>query len=260
MIRWIVGVAMVLAMVPTAHAEFRFIGKDSRPEKAANRVPLRGSVVSGCPVGLHWEGVPAKGTAVNRAAGTDMALSKALSGIVPRDWTVSFANPALGARKATFRHTGTWDVGVDSLLRSTGLCGKADGGAKRLVVSEVEAGQAVAGSAHVQAFSDPYDTELVAAADGAVGAATPGSALSGGYEVRAGDTVRETLRRWGDLAGWQVVWDASRDFTIEVSHRFDINADFPEAARVLLDSYWAQGKPVKASIYANRVLRVVDAN
>ncbi len=239
----------LLVMWSTAFAEFRFIGKDARPEKIANAQPVASG---GCPAGLRWSGTPMPFGAPQVTQATDMPMEVALRRLVPAGWSVVFDSPEIGKRPTTWRHTGPWQQAVDAVLRFGRACGTADAAAKRLTVSNPGSGGGYASAPPAMV------APLREVSGGDVSSPmTPG--VSGGYEVRAGDTVRETLRRWGAPAGWSVIWDASRDYTIEVSHRFDMESDFPAAAQALLDSYWRQGKPVKASMYSNKVLRVEDA-
>lgn len=244
-----------------SQAEFRFIGRDARPEHAANAQPVP---ASGCTPGLRWSGAALPDGPSQVTQATSMPMEVALRRMVPAGWSVVYADAAPKARPITWRHKGSWQSGVDAVLRHGMACGTADAASKRLTVADsrstapatVSTGTspygAGAGPARTAPMSDPYSDST-----GSAPAMTPG--VSGGFEVRAGDTVRETLRRWAATAGWHVVWDASRDYTVEVSHRFDMSADFPQAAQALLDSYWRQGKPVKASMYSNKVLRVEDA-
>lgn len=63
------------------------------------------------------------------------------------------------------------------------------------------------------------------------------------------------LQRWSALAGWQLVWEAERDFPIEV--RVVLNGSFSEALHEVMNSLSDSDYPLKAVMNAKtRVLRV----
>ncbi len=103
----------------------------------------------------------------------------------------------------------------------------------------------VAGAAMVAAIPDasagfryvPPDRPAVEEADPASGAAgpTPGGparAEPGGWRVRAGETLREALDRWGARAGVDVLFLTDRRYRLGEGRAFE--GGFGEAARTLL--------------------------
>ena len=63
------------------------------------------------------------------------------------------------------------------------------------------------------------------------------------------------LQRWSALAGWQLVWEAERDFPVEV--RVVLNGSFSEALHEVMNSLSDSDYPLKAVMNAKtRVLRV----
>ena len=252
----------LIVMCTSAAAEFRFVGKDNRPEVQANRAALptgHGGNTGGCRAGLVWLGTPVPRSGSRLTKGTGMPLEVALRRMIPAGWALNFDSVDLGKRPVTWSNTGAWQDGVEAALRNAAACARVDVAGKRFTVSEAGSGdesRMAMSTTPSTGFADPYEP-LPEPAPRTRGPITPG--VSGGYEARAGDTVRETLRRWAASAGWEVIWDSSRDYTVEISHRFEVESDFPSVSKLLLDSYWRQGKPVKASMYANKVLRVEDA-
>jgi hypothetical protein len=75
------------------------------------------------------------------------------------------------------------------------------------------------------------------------------------FTIAPGETLRTVLTRWADASGWQLVWDASHDFSLSAPASFP--GDFREAATRLLESLQSNGAPFGAELYsANRVIRV----
>ena len=63
------------------------------------------------------------------------------------------------------------------------------------------------------------------------------------------------LQRWSALAGWQLVWEAERDFPVEV--QVLLNGSFSEALLEVMNSLSDSDYPLKAVMNAKtRVLRV----
>jgi hypothetical protein len=75
------------------------------------------------------------------------------------------------------------------------------------------------------------------------------------YTMAPGETLRTVLTRWADASGWQVVWEASHDYSLSAPARFV--GDFREATTRLMESLQSNGAPFGAELYnANRVVRV----
>jgi hypothetical protein len=75
------------------------------------------------------------------------------------------------------------------------------------------------------------------------------------FTVNPGETLRGVLTRWADASGWQVVWEASNDYSLSAPASFP--SDFREATTRLMESLQSNGAPFGAELYnANRVVRV----
>jgi hypothetical protein len=75
------------------------------------------------------------------------------------------------------------------------------------------------------------------------------------YTMAPGETLRSVLTRWADASGWQVVWEASNDYSLSAPASFP--SDFREATTRLMESLQSNGAPFGAELYnANRVVRV----
>jgi len=80
------------------------------------------------------------------------------------------------------------------------------------------------------------------------------------YQLRGGDTVRQTLAMWCDHEGWQLVWQSEYDYPIEAAYQFPAGTTFKDAVRAVLKSYWNRAKPLTGRAYTNRVLIVGGRN
>jgi hypothetical protein len=89
-------------------------------------------------------------------------------------------------------------------------------------------------------------------------AVTPPAALQQ-WEVSPADaTLRNSLRKWTEKAGWQLLWEASSDVPIPVKATFE--GDFRAAVLALFDTLSASEVALNGLMYrGNKVLRVVEA-
>jgi hypothetical protein len=72
---------------------------------------------------------------------------------------------------------------------------------------------------------------------------------------RADITISRALRRWGERAGYQVVWASPKDFPILASATF--TGDFQDALRGVVESLAQSESPVMAVYYLNNVVQIV---
>lgn len=77
------------------------------------------------------------------------------------------------------------------------------------------------------------------------------------WDVRVSDgTIRGVLSRWANTAGWQLVWDAPVDFSIDA--QATLRGSFEDALQALVASLGRTSTPIQAILYrGNHVLRVV---
>ncbi|MCW7760540.1 toxin co-regulated pilus biosynthesis Q family protein [Photorhabdus luminescens] len=94
----------------------------------------------------------------------------------------------------------------------------------------------------VAVYATPMLTPVPAAA---VWAATPGQ------------TLRDVTQEWASRSGYQVVWDASYDFPIRASLRF--NGTFIHAVSELFEAYTMANRPFVVDIYQEQRLVHVQA-
>jgi hypothetical protein len=76
------------------------------------------------------------------------------------------------------------------------------------------------------------------------------------WDVRVSDVaVSRTLRRWGEQAGYQVVWSSPKDFPVAATA--SITGDFHEALKTIIESLAQTDSPVMAVYYLNNVVQIV---
>ena len=76
------------------------------------------------------------------------------------------------------------------------------------------------------------------------------------WEIRLSDvTISRALKRWGEQAGYQVVWSAPKDFPVAATASFA--TDFQTAVRSVVESLAQTDSPVMAVYYMNNVLQIV---
>ena len=79
---------------------------------------------------------------------------------------------------------------------------------------------------------------------------------AGIWQLRMEDkTLSNTLARWAQQDGWQLVWDAERDFPIE--SQVSLQGSFVEVIRLVMDSLADTDYPLQAILNPDtRVLRI----
>jgi outer membrane protein OmpA-like peptidoglycan-associated protein len=95
-------------------------------------------------------------------------------------------------------------------------------------------------------WSSPAPTRQVADADGPAPVA---------FDLRPSDIdIASALRRWARAAGYEVVWDL--EWTAPITGRARLEAtSFTAAVQEIVTGLHAQGYPVRAQAYADRVIR-----
>lgn len=76
------------------------------------------------------------------------------------------------------------------------------------------------------------------------------------WDVRVSDVaISRTLKRWGEQAGYQVVWSSPKDFPVAATA--SITGDFHEALKTIIESLAQTDSPVMAVYYLNNVVQIV---
>ncbi|MEW6343420.1 MAG: toxin co-regulated pilus biosynthesis Q family protein [Pseudomonadota bacterium] len=70
-------------------------------------------------------------------------------------------------------------------------------------------------------------------------------------------TVRAALTRWAQQAGWQLIWEAPVDFSVDAPAA--VTGTFDEALQSVVSALAGSNAPVQAILYrGNKVLRIVE--
>lgn len=78
------------------------------------------------------------------------------------------------------------------------------------------------------------------------------------WQIQLADhTLKGALTRWAHHAGWQLVWDAPVDFSIDATATVD--GTFGDALRAVIGSLSHSETPIQAILYhGNKVVRIVE--
>jgi type IV pili sensor histidine kinase/response regulator len=82
-----------------------------------------------------------------------------------------------------------------------------------------------------------------------------GAPMPTDFELRRSDTdIAGALRRWARTAGYDIVWDL--EWSAPITGRAHLEASsFTQAVQEVVGGLHAQGYPVRAEAYADRVIR-----
>lgn len=75
------------------------------------------------------------------------------------------------------------------------------------------------------------------------------------WTLDAGQTIGHELQKWGDKAGWKVVWNLQKDWTVPASTVFE--GDFQTAAAAVIQTLAANGALVHAQFYEGNATMVI---
>lgn len=128
--------------------------------------------------------------------------------------------------------------------RQGSVPGTETGSGAGTVQDGLEPGKVVLSSGH----------EVRVAPSGSDNVVTPQESAS--WSVRKSDgTVRRMLHRWASSSGWQLIWEAQRDFPIETD--FQIQGTFREAVGLVMESLAGSDFPLQASLNSHlRLIRI----
>lgn len=182
-----------------------------------------------------------------RGKGVDIALADVLPVIVPRDYRLDIGS--VNAQEAVSWIGGdTWDnVLATALTPVYGVEATINWDQKVVTLRNV-----------AQRTNGVQQTNVVNAAT--VRSIAP-QAVPMRWQVRFADvTLRQTLIRWAKDAGWQVSWDISNDFPVQMEGSF--SGTFEDAVTQFAASLSGSDFPIMACLYdgnqAVRILRFGD--
>jgi len=75
------------------------------------------------------------------------------------------------------------------------------------------------------------------------------------WEIYAGESMRDTLARWGSAMNWQIAWEAETDYMINAGATLD--GSFKDAVEQVIRAVNSSGNTIiRATFYRNNVVRV----
>lgn len=72
------------------------------------------------------------------------------------------------------------------------------------------------------------------------------------WKAESGDSLQALITKWGNRAGYKVVWDVPFDYPIDAS--FEIKGDFSHATTELFNAFISSDRPMKVDIYKQQKL------
>lgn len=173
--------------------------------------------------------------------GRDVTVRDALKQIAPAGWR-AFADKRLGARmdqRLDWRGDGRpWTASLRDVARSAGLTIRVDWPRHYL-------------------FLVPAVTPEVSLADLPAAKAVSTQPVVPTWSLQPGKTVQANLAIWAQRAGWQMAWDATVDYPVDLAASFQ--GDFVSAVKQLVTSYQEARVPLRVGIYnGNRVIRITS--
>jgi len=76
------------------------------------------------------------------------------------------------------------------------------------------------------------------------------------WTLKPGDTIGRSLQTWADKAGWKVIWNMPKDWSVPATTVF--HGDFQSAAEQVIQALAANGALVKAQFYTGNNTLVVS--
>lgn len=163
--------------------------------------------------------------------GSDMPLALALRQVVPPQYSFSFGEGVNPGYRVSWEGGHPWNEVVNDMVAPLHLSMKVRGRTVFIIAGEGqrEKPQAVEMQKQsMQKTNRPAETEAKKASpvDSSQSASQPRI-----WEAAQGDSLKATLEEWTGQANYDLVWDASHDYTL--SSNVLINSTFDNAVKVL---------------------------
>ncbi|WP_332262278.1 TcpQ domain-containing protein [Paraburkholderia sp. SOS3] len=163
------------------------------------------------------------------------------------------ASPVFAASQAVAAHAAARNAAHAAAAGITGASPKPSG----IASTQVAPGPTQVAQA-TQADRTPAPTEVADPALAPISAVAPAPPpVQQTWRIEPSDrTVRAALTRWAQDAGWQLVWEAPTDFSIDAAAT--VHGTFDEALQQVVSALAHSNAPVQAILYqGNKVLRIV---
>lgn len=87
---------------------------------------------------------------------------------------------------------------------------------------------------------------------------TPPAKVEQTWSLTGGHTVLQDLKTWADKAGWKVIWNLAKDWTVPANTSY--SGDFPKAAGDVIQTLAANGALIRAQFYEGNKTLVVSGH
>lgn len=181
-----------------------------------------------------------------------VTVSDLVTELVPSEFATSYATPDLANKTVSVTGKGTWNELLARAIEPAGLhlerkTDTAGNTAVRIYREEPKAAVATA----------PAVATLSASADKSAAsvATAPAPAPEPVWSLTAGHMIRTELQAWGTRAGWKVIWNMRKDWTVPASTTYQ--GDFKKASTNVIKTLAANGALIHAQFFdGNRTLLV----
>lgn len=188
-------------------------------------------------VALTYMGEPDADIPVINGFGRDLKLSEAIKQIVPAGWH-AFLKEDMATRAGKFGPV-SWKGGrrwievLDIFANDQNLAIDVDWTKKHLYVGEKQLSTAASNVKNAKRVITPPTI----------------------WALTAGQTVGHELQAWGEKAGWKVIWNMQKDWSVPASTKFE--GEFPVVAAEVIKTLASNGALIRAQFFEGNKTMVV---
>jgi hypothetical protein len=144
---------------------------------------------------------------------------------------------------------------------SAGLAARVDTtrtGTVTTLAQPVPAATAAAAAHAIDAAHASKQSDLAKSSPAAATPVTVPAPVAQIWRIELGDrTLRTALTRWAHTAGWQLIWDAPVDFSVDAEA--SVEGSFDDALHEVIASLAHSNTPIQAIVYqGNKVIRIIQ--
>ena len=195
-----------------------------------------------------------RGTAEVEVSYRAISMEDFLSEIVPKNYSVEFANPALRKRQIAAKGKGPWDAVLTSAAQRNGVSVVVMSAEKRVFIREIGAVAVTVGGVALQPGVQVRPAQVVIVQQ--VAPMQVYKTANTDYQVSA------VVQRWATQADMQLVWEP-RDVDYKIRAEHEWGTDFRTSLTDLLISVQGARERVRACIHPNKpknVVRIIHFN
>lgn len=168
-----------------------------------------------------------------------------VTGLVPPSYNVKYTQSDMSKKKVTLVSKGPWDVLLEKALKDVGLRSTIDEPSRTVTITMV------ALSSVRDSLVRETEEELLMPGVAAV----PVPEVLPIWTLTAGLMIGHELQKWGQKAGWKVIWSMSKDWVVPAPTSF--TGDFRAAASEVIKTLAVNGALVRAQFFDGNKTLVV---